>query len=40
MTPSRIARIAALRAAIIAGTIRPPATREELAQFRPIPVAH
>jgi basic membrane protein A len=39
MTPARIARINRLRAAIIAGTITPPATREELALFKPVPVA-
>jgi basic membrane protein A len=39
MTPDRIARIAQLKAAIIAGTIHPPATREELAAFKPIPLA-
>jgi len=39
MTPERIARIARLKAAIIAGTIKPPATREELAQFKPVPLA-
>jgi basic membrane protein A len=39
MTAARIARIDRLRAAIIAGTITPPATREELALFKPVPVA-
>jgi basic membrane protein A len=39
MTPERIARIAKLRAAIIAGTIKPPATREALAAFKPVPLA-
>ena len=39
MTPARIARIARLRSAIIAGTIKPPATREALAQFKPVPLA-
>lgn len=39
MTPDRIARIAKLRAAIIAGTIKPPATREELAEFKAVPLA-
>jgi basic membrane protein A len=39
MTPARIARIAQLRAAIIAGTIKPPATREALAEFKPVPLA-
>jgi hypothetical protein len=38
MTPDRIARIARIRAAIIAGTIKPPATREELAAFKPVPL--
>ena len=38
MTPDRIARIRRIRAAIIAGTIKPPATREELAQFKPVPL--
>ncbi len=38
MTPARIERIARLRAAIIAGTIKPPATREELAEFKPVSV--
>jgi basic membrane protein A len=38
MTPDRIARIAKLRAAIIAGTIKPPATREALAAFKPVPL--
>ncbi|MGD0472489.1 MAG: BMP family ABC transporter substrate-binding protein [Candidatus Velthaea sp.] len=38
MTPERIARIKRIRAAIIAGTIKPPATREELAQFKPVPL--
>jgi basic membrane protein A len=38
MTPARIAKLAQLRTAIIAGTIKPPATREELAQFKPVPV--
>jgi basic membrane protein A len=33
--PQRIARLAALRDAIIAGTIVPPATRDELKRFRP-----
>jgi len=36
MTPDRIAKIDALRTAIIAGQITPPATREELAQFKPV----
>lgn len=39
MTPDRIARIKRIRDAIIAGTIKPPATREELAQFKPVPLA-
>jgi basic membrane protein A and related proteins len=39
MTPARIATIARLKAAIIAGTIKPPATREELAVFKPVPLA-
>jgi basic membrane protein A len=38
MTPARIARIGRIRAAIIAGTIKPPATREALAQFKPVPL--
>jgi len=38
MTPARIAKIAKLRAAVIAGKIKPPATREELAAFRPVPL--
>jgi basic membrane protein A len=38
MTPDRVARIAKIRAAIIAGTIKPPATREELALFKPVPL--
>jgi basic membrane protein A len=39
MTPDRIARIARIKAAIIAGTIKPPATREELATFKPVALA-
>jgi basic membrane protein A len=39
MTPARIAKIAQLKAAIIAGTIKPPATREALAAFKPIPLS-
>lgn len=39
MTPARIAIIARLKAAIIAGKIVPPATREELARFTPVPLA-
>jgi basic membrane protein A len=39
MTPDRIARIAQLKAAIIAGTIKPPSTREALAAFKQIPLA-
>ncbi len=35
MTPGRIARIAKIRTAIIAGKIVPPSTREELAAFKP-----
>lgn len=31
-------RLARIRAAIVAGTIRPPSTREELARFKPIPL--
>jgi basic membrane protein A len=38
MTPDRIATIKRLRAMIIAGTIKPPSTREELAQFKPVPL--
>jgi basic membrane protein A len=38
MTPERIARIKRIRAAIMAGAIKPPATREELAQFKPVPL--
>jgi len=38
MTPAKIATIASLRAAIIAGTIVPPATREALAAFKPVPL--
>jgi basic membrane protein A len=38
ITPDRIARIARIRAAIIAGKIKPPATREELAQFKPVAI--
>ncbi|GAC1422940.1 MAG: BMP family protein [Candidatus Velthaea sp.] len=34
MTPDRIAKIDALKRAIVAGQITPPATREELAQFK------
>ncbi|MFN2460853.1 MAG: BMP family protein, partial [Candidatus Velthaea sp.] len=36
MTPDRIARIAALKRAIVAGKIKAPSTREELAQFKPV----
>jgi basic membrane protein A len=36
MTPPRIAKIAQLKAAIISGKIVAPATREELAQFKPV----
>ena len=36
MTPDRVARIKGIRDAIIAGTIKPPSTREELARFKPI----
>jgi basic membrane protein A len=39
MTPDRIATIARLRAAIIAGKIVPPATREALAAFKPVPIS-
>lgn len=39
MTPERIARIARLKAAIIAGTLKPPTTRDELALFKPVPIA-
>lgn len=39
MTPARIATIARLKAAIVAGTIVPPATRDELAKFKPVPLA-
>jgi len=33
---ANIARIQKLRAAIVAGTIRPPSTREALAAFTPV----
>jgi len=36
MTPERITTIVKLKEAIIAGTIVAPATREELAQFKPV----
>jgi basic membrane protein A len=36
MTPVRIAKIAELKAAIISAKITVPATREELAQFKPV----
>lgn len=36
MTPDRIATIGKLKAAIISGKIVAPATREELAQFKPV----
>jgi len=39
MTPARQARLKAISAAIVAGTIMPPTTREELAAFRPVPLA-
>jgi basic membrane protein A len=39
MTPDRIAKVARIKAAIIAGTIKPPTTREELATFKPVPLA-
>ena len=35
---ARLARIAALRAAIVAGRIVPPKTREELASFKPVKI--
>ena len=34
--PARIARLAALRAAIVSGKIVPPQTREQLAAFKPV----
>jgi len=34
--PTNIAKVAALKAAIVAGKIRPPETREELAAFKPV----
>jgi basic membrane protein A len=34
--PARVARLAALRAAIVAGKIAPPQTREQLAAFAPV----
>jgi basic membrane protein A len=40
MTPPRRARIKAIAAAIVAGTIVPPTTREELAAFRPVPLGN
>ena len=35
---ANIARIARIRAALVAGKIRPPTTREELARFTPVPI--
>jgi basic membrane protein A len=40
MTPARRARLSAISAAIVAGTIVPPTTRDELAAFRPVPLAN
>ncbi len=34
--PARIARLAAIRAAIVSGKVVPPQTREELAAFKPV----
>ena len=36
LTPANFAMLARLRAAIVAGTIVPPSTREELAAFKPV----
>jgi basic membrane protein A len=38
MTPARIATLARIKAAIIAGTITPPSTRDALATFKPVPL--
>jgi basic membrane protein A len=38
VTPAKIAAINRLKAAIIAGTIKVPSTREELASFKRVPL--
>jgi hypothetical protein len=38
VTPKIRARLAAIKAAIVDGRITPPATRDELARFKPVPI--